>query len=175
MASERVAPNPSGNQETVKLVPVQVLIERGKELHDLIERRAYEIFERRGRVHGSDTSDWLLAESELLYPCRHELKELPNALVLKAEMPGSFTAAELELSVEPRRLMVSGERKVKVIYGDPEGNHSEAVLERIFRIHELPIEVDPSRTAATLRGNVLEVVMPKTVAAGRSVRHEPHL
>lgn len=175
MASERVAPSASGNPETVKPVPAQVLIERGKEIHDLIARRAYEIFERRGRVHGSAISDWLLAESEMLYPCRHDLKELPEGLVLRAEMPGSFTTTELELSVEPRRLMVSGKKIVDAIYGDQQGGHLRRLPERIFRVHELPIEIDPSRTTATLRGDFLEVVMPKTAAAGRSVRQAPDL
>lgn len=31
-----------------------------------IERRAYEIYERRGRVAGDDVSDWLSAEQELM-------------------------------------------------------------------------------------------------------------
>jgi Protein of unknown function (DUF2934) len=34
--------------------------------HEHIARRAYEIFEHRGRVHGYDLDDWLLAERELL-------------------------------------------------------------------------------------------------------------
>jgi hypothetical protein len=34
-------------------------------IHDEIARRAYEIFEQRGRVHGHDLDDWLQAEREL--------------------------------------------------------------------------------------------------------------
>jgi len=33
--------------------------------HDGIARRAYELFERRGRQHGRDLEDWLGAELEL--------------------------------------------------------------------------------------------------------------
>lgn len=33
---------------------------------DEIVRRAYEIFEERGRIHGHDLDDWLQAERELL-------------------------------------------------------------------------------------------------------------
>lgn len=163
------------NQEKVKLVPAEVLIERGQKIHDLIARRAYEIFEQRGRVHGSDIGDWLWAESELLRPCRHELKELPEAFILKAEMPGGVAAAELELSAEPRRLMISGEGKVEALCVDADGTHSERMPERIFRIHELPGEIDPSRTVANVCGKVLEVVMPKAAVAGSSMRHEPEL
>lgn len=33
--------------------------------HDEIARRAYDLFERRGRQHGRDLEDWLQAEREL--------------------------------------------------------------------------------------------------------------
>jgi DUF2934 family protein/TIR domain-containing protein len=37
-------------------------------LHDLIERRAYEIYEERGRSDGEDLNDWLKAEAEVNAP-----------------------------------------------------------------------------------------------------------
>lgn len=175
MSSESAALSSTGNQETVKRVPAEALVKWGKEIHDLIGRRAYEIFERRGCVHGSDIADWLWAESELLYPCRHELKELPGTVVLKAEMPGSFAGAEIEFSVEPRRVIVSGEGKVEGIYGNPEGACSGTMPARIFRIHELPADVDPSRATAALQGNILEIVMPKVAKAAHPMGHELNL
>jgi hypothetical protein len=33
--------------------------------HDEIARRAYELWEERGRAHGSDEEDWYLAEQQL--------------------------------------------------------------------------------------------------------------
>ena len=33
--------------------------------HDEIARRAYELYEQRGRVHGRDWEDWFQAEGEL--------------------------------------------------------------------------------------------------------------
>ena len=35
-------------------------------LHELVCRRAYELYERRGRVEGHDCEDWLEAEREIL-------------------------------------------------------------------------------------------------------------
>jgi HSP20 family molecular chaperone IbpA len=153
----------------VRLVPIQILMECEREIRKLIERRAYELFEHRGRRYGSELSDWLSAESEILFSCRHDLKDLADRLVLKAEMPGSFSASQLRLSVEPRLLMVCGERAVERIVGDPNGTYIRTEPQRIFRKHELPEEVDPSRVVATLRGNVLEVVMPR-VKKKESVR-----
>lgn len=161
MTSNPATSSPSDHPEAVRLVPIHILMEREREIRKLIERRAYELFEHRGRRYGSELSDWLNAESEMLFSCRHDLKDLPDQLVLKAEMPGSFTASQLRLSVEPCLLMVCGERAVEGIFGDPNGTYFRTVPQRIFRKHELPEEVDPSRVVATLRGNMLEVVMPK--------------
>jgi hypothetical protein len=36
--------------------------------HELIARRAYALYERRGRAHGHDWDDWLQAERELRRP-----------------------------------------------------------------------------------------------------------
>ena len=33
-----------------------------EEIHQLVEKKAYEIFEQRGYVHGHDLDDWLQAE-----------------------------------------------------------------------------------------------------------------
>jgi Protein of unknown function (DUF2934) len=39
--------------------------EAGAELHEQIARRAYELYEQRGRQHGNDVADWLQAEEEI--------------------------------------------------------------------------------------------------------------
>jgi hypothetical protein len=36
--------------------------------HDTIERRAYELYEQRGREDGHDWDDWLQAEREIATP-----------------------------------------------------------------------------------------------------------
>ena len=47
---------------------------RTRDAHEEIARRAYEIFERRGRSHGHDFDDWLQAERELRRT-RHRRRE----------------------------------------------------------------------------------------------------
>ena len=136
----------------VKLVPAHVLSERLNEINSLIAIRAYELFEKRGRLHGGDAVDWRQAEYEYVYPCRHDLKESAEAFVLHAEMPGPFTADQLTVGVEPRRLIVSGEKEVIVPYNDGKVTRTKSRPQRIFRVHDLPAEVDPLRSAAMLRG-----------------------
>lgn len=162
---ETTATQRRGGGIAVKIVPAQVLLNRMQELNEAIARRAYDLFERRGRQRGRDLEDWLQAESELLQPCRHDLRESDEAIVLRAEVPGSFTPEQFQISVEPRRLMISAEREVTVIRGDGKGSHEALARQRLLRVHDLPEEVDPSKSTATLDGETLEVRMPKLRAA----------
>ena len=45
-------------------VPIRETDEQ-RQLRELIARRAYEIYEERGRSHGEDMNDWLRAEAEV--------------------------------------------------------------------------------------------------------------
>ena len=152
----------------VKIVPAHVLRERMNEIHSLIASRAYELFEERGRLDGGDVNDWHQAEDELVHWCRHEVKESAEAFVLHAEMPGPFTADQLMVSVEPDRLIVSGEKEVIVTYTDGKVTGTEPRPRRIFRVHTLPAEVDPLKSTAVLRGDTLEVHMPKVAAINKT-------
>jgi HSP20 family molecular chaperone IbpA len=165
---EKTSVKNHGGNVLVTVVPTQVLIDRMNEMRGMIARRAYELFEGRGRVHGRNVDDWLQAESELLHSCRDHLKDSGEAIILHAEMPGSFTADQLKVSVEPRRVRVSGEREVEVLHGDSEGTHMRNEAQRILRVHELPVDVDPSRATATLKDEALEVVMPKIATPAKA-------
>lgn len=148
----------------IKLVSGRMMNDRMNEIHCLIANRAYELFETRGRMEGGDESDWFQAENELIHSCRHDVKESAEACFLRAELPGSFTADQLEVCVEPYRLIVSGETEVNVSYWNGKTTQTEPRARRIFRMHELAAEVDPSTSRAELRGDTLEVYMPKRKA-----------
>ncbi len=76
--------------------PAQTSIfNRMEELHHAIARRAFEIFEGKGRWPGRELDDWLRAESELLHPMHLELMESDNHVTVRAEVPG-FSAKELK-------------------------------------------------------------------------------
>jgi hypothetical protein len=49
----------------VKVVPVQK-VSLSTDLQEAIRSRAYSIFEQRGREHGHDLDDWLIAEAEVV-------------------------------------------------------------------------------------------------------------
>jgi len=131
-----------------------------QELNEAIARRAYEIFESRGSVHGSDSADWSRAEAELFHPIHMELQETDEALQLRAEIPG-FSEKDLELTVEPLCLTLTGKRETdseivsgKVIYRD-------SCASQIFRRIELPTPIQVNAVVATLRNGILDIWMLK--------------
>jgi HSP20 family protein len=148
----------------VNLVSVHELFEHTQDVFDVVARRAFEIFERRGRLHESDREDWFLAESELLTLVRFHLSESGERLTVRAEVPG-FNRQEIKVSLEPRRLIISG--KTKPPEDDKSGKHphSHKHAQLMFHVIDLPTEVDLSTSRASLNDARLEVVMPKTVPA----------
>lgn len=148
----------------LKLASVEELLRLKQELHDLIARRAYEIFEKRGKHHGRNVDDWLQAESEIQHSCRHEVIERPDSFLLRADLPGEFTAEQIKVSIEPHRIIVSGEKPISSLYLEGRTTQARSGRQRIFRVHELPAAVDPSRSEAVLNGENLELRMPKLKA-----------
>src|SRR5690242_20174751 len=164
---ERTAVQQRDAATPVHWVAVDILLNRKAEIDAMIARRAFELYEGRGGSHGHDVDDWITAELELLRPYRHDLKESAGAVVFHAELPGSFTPDQRKGSVEARRLIVSGERELEVTCVGDVAKHVEERTQRIFRMEELPVDIDPARATAKVKYDVLEIVMPK-VEIGRA-------
>ena len=154
----------------VKVLPGSALLDHIHDVSSSIARRAFEIFEERGRAFGHDLEDWLQAESELLHPIHLDMAESPDAVTVRAEVPG-FSAKELEVGVEPHRLTISGSRETSEGHGGKKTLYAEHCGNHIFRAIDLPAEVDSSKVKATLKDGVLELSMPK-IARGRKIRVE---
>ena len=134
-----------------RLVGIDRLLSRLSTLRERTARRAFEIFKGRGGTNGSDLDDWFQAEAELCQGVRLEVTELDDALIVHAAVP-AFSANELEICIEPLRLIITGER-------NPKGDQSSS--DHILVVFGLPTPVDPSRVAATLQNEILEIVMAK--------------
>jgi HSP20 family molecular chaperone IbpA len=144
--------------------------QRSKEISDSIARRAFEIFESSGRISGRDHDDWLKAEAELLHPIHLDIAESHEAVTVRVEVPG-FSAKDLDIRLEPRRLAITGERETREDRKTEKNLYSERCVDQVFRVIDLPAEVDPEKTTATLKDGILQLAMPKTVAA-RNVKAE---
>jgi len=148
----------------VNLVSVHELFEHTQDIFNLIAQRAFEIFEARGSMHGNDLGDWILAESELLTPVKFHLSESGEQLIARAEVRG-LHRQEINVSLEPRRLSISGKTESRGEKGSEKHPHSHRHAQLMFHVIDLPCEVDPSKAKATFNDGRFEIVIPKVVCA----------
>jgi len=148
----------------LRLVPPRDLFRRVQKFQDEIARRAFEIFEGNGRAFGRDLENWFTAESELLHPVHIDIAESDGDVTVRAELPG-FTAKEIEVSLEPRRLTIAGKREAKEERKDKKTVYTERCSDQLLRVIDLPAAVDTETAAATLKEGVLELKLPKAAAA----------
>jgi HSP20 family protein len=147
------------------------LVARMHSLYDRIAGRAFEIFDGKGRHDGHDLDDWFQAETEVLHPLHIEVAESPEALTVRAEVPG-FKLHELQVNVEPRRVTITGKRETKEESKTNKTIYSETCSDQVLRVIDLPAAVDADKAKATLKDGILELDMPKATPA-KSVKVEP--
>jgi HSP20 family protein len=161
MTTELATRAQSAKQPAIfKLMDGDLFFQRANEVYDTLARRAYQLFEGRGRQDGHDLQDWFHAEGELLNVLPMEVSEADDELTVRADLPG-FRDKDIEVRVEPRRLIISGkreqlrdEKKRKTVYTERNSNE-------VFRMFDLPEEVDPDKVTASLHDGTLEIEMPK--------------
>jgi HSP20 family protein len=134
--------------------------QRMNDIYEVVARRAYELFEGRGRQDGHDLEDWLQAETELLNPMPVEVIEADGELIIRAETPG-FRDKDIEVRVGPYRVMISGRREQVHDKKRHKTLHTEKRSDQVFRMLDLPEQVDPDKAKATLQEGALEIELPK--------------
>lgn len=152
----QVAITKVNNAET-KTLPV--FEEVAKRL-EAVERRAFELFEKRGRELGHELEDWVKAEHELLGWPAAELAEKNGAYELEITLPG-FEAKEVEVTASPSEVIIhaASEREKKT--------QKENVLwtefgsSDVYRRFEVPNAINVDQVTAKLDNGILKVSAPK--------------
>ena len=134
--------------------------ELAQEINDLIARRAYELFESTGFTHGHAREDWLRAKSEILLNVSVDVKETETELTVRADVPG-FGERDLEVRVAPRSLCITGKRQESSDQKEGKNVYSERRATQIFRVLELPSQIDPDRMNATVSDGILDIKLSK--------------
>jgi HSP20 family molecular chaperone IbpA len=160
MSEKATATQMATESSFLKLVEPQTLSDRTNRIHNAIARRAFELFEGDGGLFGRDLEHWLQAEAELLHPVHVQVAESNEAVQLQAEVPG-FSPKELEVSVQPQRVIISGKKESNEEHKIGKIVYREQCSNEILRLIELPADVEASKTIATLKNGVLALRMPK--------------
>ena len=130
--------------------------ELSEEVRDLISRRAFQLFELRGSVHGHDREDWLQAVSEILVEVPVDVEMTETGFTIRAAAPG-FSQNELDVRVAPRSVCITGKRQDSSEPEVEESVDTQHRSSRIFRAVELPSEIDPASVSATVSDGILEI------------------
>ena len=130
-----------------------------------IARRAFELFEKRGREHGHDWEDWFKAESEFLCPVSIATSESADRISIRANVLG-FTENELHVSIEPRRLAIFGKRESTTSQTEAGSiGRADQYPDQILRLIDLTTEIDPGRAVIELQAGMLKFELPKAATS----------
>ncbi len=136
------------------------LIDDVNNLYDRIASRAFEIFEGNGRLFGLDVADWYQAEAEFLHPLHIAVAESPEAVTVRADVPG-FKEEDLQIKVEPRRVTITGKPETKKESSNKKIIYSETCADQVLRVIDLPAAVDTKNARTAVKDGVLELELPK--------------
>jgi len=116
--------------------------------HRHLATEAFKIYERRGCAPGHQAEDWKAAEGRIMQPLNCGFIAADDEILLATDST-HFGPGEIEIWVEPRRLILSGPEPVASAVGSPRGF--------IFRFVDLPVEIDPLNVVARFKGRMLEI------------------
>ena len=150
--------NPAQKSAQSLIVSSETLFEQIQDIYRQIENRAYQLFEDRGRKFGFDLDDWFRAESELLTNVPINITENPTQVLVFAQIP-DFSEKEIQINVQPQRLMLSGKKETKTVSGDE--STSEIQVKQFFNSLALPSEVKTEDIKTEFKDGSLNITLAK--------------
>jgi len=134
-----------------------------EKVREEITKRAYEIFEGKGRECGHDLDHWLQAERELVWAPPMEVEQDDREIKVKISTPG-IEAQDLDVELAPQGLVVEAETKKEE--QDEAGGRTTKTA-KLFRSLCFSKEIDPDTASAELKDGVLTLTA-KVAAAKRA-------
>jgi len=132
---------------------------------DEIQRRAFDVFQRRGGTDGWDLDDWFQAERQLLPEA--ELIERENGFQLQVALPG-YEPKDIQVVVLPDSILVQAKAAHR-LEGEGRVRFSEFKKEEVSRRFELPHAIDVDKVAAKLDKGILHVAAAKGIPEGKKI------
>ena len=128
---------------------------------EAVQRRAFDLFEKRGEGPGHDVEDWIRAEHELLGWTAAELTEKDNAYQLQISLPG-FEAKDVEVTASPTELIVHASTREDKKTQKGEVLWTEFGSNEVYRRFAVLNPINVQRVTATLENGLLKINAPET-------------
>lgn len=144
----------------IKIVPSGRALGVDRMIRDAIAKKAFQIFESRGRAAGKEQQDWILAESKVVRPLCSGVVETEDTVDVAIDVSGFDLPSGIEIVTEPHRLIISGFERLPNERGKAESKGE--LPSRIFGIVKLPAKVDATKVESGLKGHILQIRVSKT-------------
>jgi len=144
--------------------PLPVFKDIEKQFED-VRRKAFELFEKRGREFGHELEDWLKAEHEVLGWPAAELTEADSKYELALTLPG-YEPKDIEVTATPSEIIVHAKVEEHKKEEKEECLWTEFRSNDVYRRFDLPEAIDVEKTKANLDKGMLHITAAKAVKAG---------
>jgi HSP20 family molecular chaperone IbpA len=125
-----------------------------------VERRAFDLFERRGCVLGHDVEDWLNAEHELLGWPAAKLGEKDGAYDVQIALPG-FDVKDVEVTATPSEIVVHAAAKQESKTEKDNVLWTEFGSSDVYRRFEVPNPINVDKVTANIENGLLRINAPQ--------------
>ena len=134
--------------------------EQTRRMQAAVARRAYAIFESHGSASWHELEDWRQAESELVSPLCCGRMTVGDRLWIGTDA-GVFEQGTIEIWVAPRKITICGKPRVDKVDAHRKRIGPCSGEEKIFRVLDLCLDLDPSQATVKFNGPSLEILVRK--------------
>src|SRR3989454_12542685 len=130
--------------EPVAISKISSILDEMNQMQERIMRRAYDTFERNGRLLGRDLDHWLQAERELVWKPALELRETDGEFVLEVAVSG-VDPKDIDIEVTPEDIVL----KADIQHEHEEKKSNLHICEfqsaKMYRSIHLPKRINPNK------------------------------
>lgn len=150
-----------------KTEPLPLFREMEKQF-DEVRRRAFELFERRGRELGHALEDWIKAEHDVMGWPAAELSEAEAKYDLALTLPG-YDPKDVEVTVTPSEIIVHAKSGARKGMEEEKCLWTEFQSNEVYRRFAVPEAIDVEKTSANLDKGMLHIVAAKAPKIAKEV------
>lgn len=143
------------------------ILDEVAQLHEMIRRRAFEMFESRGDSFFGEMDDWLNAERELSLQPKLEMRRSDGRFEIEADLQG-MDPKDLDVKVTGQDVLITAHRHEAPETGQPKGGGKPEVKDggreesflKVFGAIHFPEVIDTEAVKAEYRKGHLRVTLP---------------
>jgi HSP20 family molecular chaperone IbpA len=140
----------------IALHKAETIFNELEQLHNTINRRAYDLFRRRGDVWEGPLADWLNAERQLVWRPAIELRQKDNKFEVLAATPG-VEAKDLDVQITAEDLLIKAAVEHRHTPKEGAVQRCEFNGGQLFRSIHFPEKIDPDSATTEYRNGMLRL------------------